>query len=152
MDVAAIEALTATASTALVTAAVTDTFEGVRRRVAQMFGRGQPDPKIDQKLVTIRDRLAAAAPAEFEQVRAALAVQWQTRFADLLTDHPDAEAEVRGLVEELQRELPAVAPSGHSVAAARDVNVTAEGGSVAAGVIHGDVVPPGPPVPGPAGG
>jgi hypothetical protein len=69
----------------------------------------------------------------------------------LLADHPDAEDEVRALVEELQRELPVVTASGHSVAAGRDVSVTAEGGSVAAGVIHGDVMPPGPPVPGPAG-
>jgi hypothetical protein len=101
MDVAAIEALTATASTALVTAAVTDTFEGVRHRVAQMFGRGRPDPKIDQKLVITRDRLAAAAPVEREREQAALAAQWQVRFADLLADYPDAEAELRALVKDL---------------------------------------------------
>jgi hypothetical protein len=40
--------------------------------------------------------------------------------------------------------------AGYSVAAGRDVNITASGGSVAAGVVHGDVVPPDPTSPGPA--
>jgi len=39
--------------------------------------------------------------------------------------------------------------AGGSVAAGRDVNITASGGSVAAGVVHGGVAPPGPPRPGP---
>jgi hypothetical protein len=106
MDVAAIEALTATASTALVTAAVTDTFEGVRHRVAKMFGRDRPDPKIDQKLVITRGRLAAAPPVEREREQIALAAQWKVRFADLLADYPDAEAELRALVKDLARTEP----------------------------------------------
>jgi hypothetical protein len=101
MDVAAIEALSATASTALVTAAVTDTFEGVRHRVAQMFGRGRPDPNIDQKLVITRDRLVAVAPVEREREQVALVAQWQIRFTDLLIDYPDAESELRALVKDL---------------------------------------------------
>ena len=42
-----------------------------------------------------------------------------------------------------------VAASGYSVAAGRDVNITASGGGMAAGVIHGNVTP-GPTPPGPA--
>ncbi len=148
MDLAAIEALASTASAAVVTAAATDLFEGVRRRVARMFGRGEPDPGAEQRLTLARDRLARAAPAEREQVRDVLIGQWQTRFTDLLADHPDTEDELRALVEELQERLPAVAASDHSVAAGRDVTVQAAGGSVAAGVIHGNVGPPGPTAPG----
>ena len=49
-------------------------------------------------------------------------------------------------------ELPAgaVSAADHSVAAGRDVNITASGGGTAAGVIHGNVAPPGPTPPGPA--
>ena len=101
MDITAIEALAATASTALVTAAATDAFEGVRHRVARMFGRGQSDPKIEERLVATSEQLARAAPAELERKQAALAAQWQTRFADLLADYPDAEVELRALVEDL---------------------------------------------------
>ena len=40
--------------------------------------------------------------------------------------------------------------SDHAVTAGHDVNVRADGGSVAAGVIYGNVTPPGPTPPGPA--
>jgi hypothetical protein len=40
--------------------------------------------------------------------------------------------------------------SDHAVAAAGDVTITASGGGTAAGVIHGNVAPPGPTPPGPA--
>ena len=40
--------------------------------------------------------------------------------------------------------------AGHSVAAGRDVNITASGGGTAAGVIHGNVTPGNPTGPGPA--
>jgi hypothetical protein len=47
-------------------------------------------------------------------VQAALAAQWQTRFADLLADHPDAAADLAALVSEIK---PAVTAADHSVAA-----------------------------------
>jgi len=54
-------------------------------------------------------------------------------------------------VEEIAATLPAgvVSATGHAVAAGRDVNISADHGGVAAGVIHGDVAPPDPPGPGP---
>jgi len=42
-----------------------------------------------------------------------------------------------------------VSASDHSVAAGRDLNVSASGGGVAAGVIHGNVAPGNPTMPGP---
>ena len=62
------------------------------------------------------------------------------------------EAELRALVEEVAAQLPAAAVSAadHSVAAGRDVKITASGGGTAAGVIHGNVAPPNPTPPGPA--
>lgn len=145
-----VAALVALAGNALVQAMVTDGWVGVRRKVAQLFGRGQPDPKAEQKMDTSRAQLAAAAPGELAQMQGDLARDWEVRFKDLLAEYPAAEAELAALVEEIQASLP-VAVSDHSIAA-RDVIVTAEGGSVAAGVIHGDVGMPGPRVPGPAGG
>jgi len=46
----------------------------------------------------------------------------------------------------------ALRTADEAVAAGRDVNISASGGGVAAGVIHGNVTPPGPPGPGPANG
>jgi len=140
-------ALAAMAATGLVQAIVTDGWEGVRYKVARLFGRGEPDPAIERRLDATREQLAAASPVELERAQAAMAAQWQTRFEDLLAEHPDVEGDLAALVEEL-RPL-TVSAVGHSVAAARDVNVNAGHGGVAAGVIHGDVHS-GPTMPGPA--
>jgi len=80
--------------------------------------------------------------------------RWTTRLADLLEEDPGVEADLRELVREIQEALPGemVSAVDHSVAAARDITITASGGAVAAGVIHGDVAPPGPHSPGPASG
>jgi hypothetical protein len=136
------------AANALVQAVVTDGWEGVRHRLARMFGRGEPDPAIERRLDETRGLLVGTPTAEFERVQADLAGQWRIRFADLLADHPDAEAELADFVEELKAVT--VTAVGHSVAAGRDVNVSADQGSVAAAVIHGDVKLPGPRTPGPA--
>jgi hypothetical protein len=138
-------ALAAMVAAALVQAMVTDGWEGVRHKIAGLFGRGQPDVAIERRLDATRDRLTAATPGDLEQVRAALAAQWETRFADLLADHPDAEAELAALVKEIK---PAVTATDHSVAAGGNVTATATGGGVAANVIHGDVHA-GPTRPGP---
>jgi hypothetical protein len=138
-------ALAAMAAAALVQAVVTDGWEGVRHKVARLFGRGQPDVAIERRLDATRDQLTAATPGEVETVRAALAAQWETRFTDLLADHPDAEAELAALIKEIR---PDVTATDHSVAAGGHVTATAKSGGVAANVIHGDVHA-GPTRPGP---
>ena len=139
-------ALAAMAAAALVQAMVTDGWEGVRHRVARLFGRGQPDVAIERRLDATRDQVTAAAPGDLEKVQAALAAQWETRFADLLADHPDAHAELTALVKDLK---PTVTAADHSVAAGGNVTAAAKSGGVAANVLHGDVHT-GPTRPGPA--
>ena len=77
-----------------------------------------------------------------------------TRIRDLLEENPGVEADLRTLVQEIQAQLPArmVSAADHAVAAGRDVNISASGGGVAAGVVHGNVAPPNPTRPGPADG
>ena len=149
MDVSSLLAL---AGNTLVAAAVTDVWDTARHRFARLFGRGQPDSVTERRLEATRSQLTAAAPAELEQVQADLASKWALRLSDLLEENPDAEAELRALVDEIRVMLPAgaVSAAGHSVAAGGDVNVRAEHGSVAAAVIHGNVAPPDPTGPGPA--
>jgi hypothetical protein len=136
-------ALAAMAGTALVQAMVTDGWEGFRQKVARLFGRGQPDPAIERRLDASTNELNAALPGELDKVRAELAGQWQTRFADFLADHPDAATELDALVKEMQA---GIAPWDHSFGA-RDVQMNADRGGVSAGVIHGPVTT-GPPMPG----
>lgn len=151
MDIASLVTL---AGNALVAVAVTDAWETARHKIARLFGRGQPDPVTERRLDATHARLATAVPADLSRVQAGLAGQWATRLADLIDDHPDAESELRILVKEIRELLSVerVAAGDHSVAAGGDVSIKADRASVAAGVIHGNVAPPGPTRPGPATG
>jgi hypothetical protein len=136
-------------------AAVTDMWEVARGRFARLLGHGDEHRTeiADRWLVQTREQLLSAAPgAELEQVREAQADRWAGRFVDLLDEDPALEAELRTLAEEIATQLPASAATavGHSVAAGRDVKITASGGGVAAGVIHGSVTPLDPTSPGSA--
>jgi hypothetical protein len=146
-------ALAALAGNTVVAAATTDGWEAARRGFARLLGRGDPKQEqlAEQRLEETRQQLTGA---DSEQVRAALAERWAGRLADLLEEAPGVEADLRALVREIQAELPASAVSAvdHSAAAGRDMNIEASGGGIAAAVIRGNVAPPGPTDPGPAGG
>jgi hypothetical protein len=154
--VAALIALAALAGNTVVTAAVTDAWEAARKGFARLVGRGDPDKTklADERLAETHDQLAQATGADLERVRAALEAQWVTRLTDLLQEDPGVEADLRALVQQIQVQLPAgvVSAADHAVAAGRDVNITASGGGVAAGTIHGDVSAANPTQPGPPAG
>jgi hypothetical protein len=149
--------LAALAGNTVVAAATTDAWEVARRKFARLLGRGDPGKErlAEQRLEETRQQLTAAAGgADLEQVCAAQAQRWQGRFADLVEEDLGIDADLRALVEEIRALLPAdvVSAADHSVAAGRDVNITASGGGVAAGIIHGDVTAGNPPSPGPGKG
>jgi hypothetical protein len=129
-------------------AAVTDVWESARHKIARLFGRGdaRKTEVAERWLAETHDQLTAAQGGDLESARSAQAQRWEGRFADLLDEDPGAEAYLRGLVEEIRAALPAgvVSATDHSVAAGRDVNIGADRGGVAAGVIHGNVAPPNP--------
>jgi hypothetical protein len=139
-------ALAALAGNTVVAAATTDAWEAARRGFARLLGRGDPDrtQMAEQRLAETREQLTGSVGMDLEPARAALAERWAGRLADLLEEHPDAEAELRALVDEIQAALPApmMSAADHAVAAGRDVNIGAASGGVAAGVIHGNVTPP----------
>ena len=146
-------ALAALAGNTVVAAATTDAWEAARRGFARLLGRGDPkhEQLAEQRLAETHEQLAAAQGQDLEQARAALAERWAVRLADLLEEDPGAEAGLRALVQQIQAALPtaAVSAADHAVAAGRDVTISAASGGIAAGVIHGNVAPPGPSRPGP---
>jgi hypothetical protein len=147
-------ALAALAGNTVVAAATTDAWEAARRKFAQLLGRGDPKQAqlAEQRLEETRQQLSGLDGADLEQTRGALAERWAGRLGDLLEEDPDAEADLRALVQEIHTALPAgvVSAADHAVAAGRNVNIRADRGGVAAGVIHGNVAPPNPPGQGPA--
>ena len=120
-------ALAALAGNTVVVAATTDAWETARGKFARLLGRG--DPKQIQPLLRqleeTRHQLTGPAGADLERARAALTKRWAGQVADLLEEHPGAEAELRALVEEIETALPAgaVVAIDHSMAAGRDVNI-----------------------------
>ena len=121
--------------------AVTDAYNGLKGLVQRKLGgrpvaelalaRHEQDPQVwDKPLV---QELTAAGAGDDPALVAA---------AQALMQLVDAAGSAAGKYQ--------VSASGHAAAAGRDLNVTASGGGIAAGVIHGNVAPPYPPRPGPA--
>lgn len=153
-------ALAQLAGLTVVAAAVTDSWEAARRGFARVLGRGDLNKEqlAELRLEETREQLTGAQGAELEQVRAALAERWAGRLADLLEEHPDAEPNLRALVEKIQAALPAgaVTAADHSLAAGGDMTISgnvsiADRGGVVAGEVHGSIST-NPPTPDPAKG
>jgi hypothetical protein len=149
-------ALAMLAAQTVVAAASTDAWGMAKRGIARLLGRGDPQREqlVEQRLDQTQEQLRAVPGQDLELARADLEAAWRTRLVDLMEEHPDAAADLQALVEQIRAELPAAiaVAADHSVAAGRDMNITASGGGVAAGSIHGDVSPGNPPGPDPAQG
>ncbi|MCX5123283.1 hypothetical protein [Streptomyces sp. NBC_00347] len=151
-----LEALAAAGGAAVVQAATTDAWTEVRARVARWFGRG--DGERERVQLERLDRTAAelVAAGGTEQEQNLQAQVWRSRFEDLLegldeAGRNDAAAGLRALLDDTAAARAVSAGTG-GVAAGRDVTVKAEGGSIAAAVLHGGAHIGPPPVPDPSQG
>lgn len=103
----ALTALASTGGTALVTAMVTDGWEGIRTRFARMIGRGNTaetkaaEARLDQS----RAALEGVTGSDLERTRAEQEIVWRTRLSDLLEQDPSVEAELRDLIAETQSQV-----------------------------------------------
>jgi hypothetical protein len=99
--------LASLAANTVVATAATDAFEGVRGRVARLFGRGKPDPATERRLEATRVELSGRSSADAANVEAAQQIQWRVRFADLCEAYPEAAEELGQLITALRKEIPA---------------------------------------------
>ena len=124
-------ALAALAGRMVIDAAATSGWETAQRKYAQLLGRGNAKQTqlVERWLEETREQLAGGAGADMELIRTALAGRWAGRWADLLEENPDAAAELRALVGEIQAAVPAEGrlASGHAVAANGDASAFAAG-------------------------
>ena len=107
----------------LVDVAAGDEWETAQRGYAQMLGRGDAKQTrlAEQRLRTTRKQLIGAAGSDVGLIRKALAIGWANWLADLLEEHPDAEADLQALVQE----IPSVPPAERHLHACRDAIRTA---------------------------
>ncbi|MGW6360163.1 hypothetical protein ACWFR5_34610 [Streptomyces sp. NPDC055092] len=134
----AMTALAAAGGTAVVQAAGTDAWTGVRQQVASWFGRGNPQrehaelERLDQTV----GELEAAQPTEVERVRIRQEAAWQGRMEALLESLENIEQarvadELRTLLAQ-QASHSVVSAGQNGLAVGGDVDVRADRGSAAA--------------------
>ncbi|WP_405407613.1 hypothetical protein [Streptomyces decoyicus] len=154
----ALTALAASGGTAVVTAAGTEAWTGLRQAVARWFGRGdaQREQTELQRLDQTGTALQDADPAEAERVRIRLEASWQARIEAVLESLRKAERDQAAdrLRDLLAQHAPqgAVTAGPGGLAVGGDMDIRADGGSIAAGVIHGGAYTGTPPVPDPSQG
>ena len=102
-------ALASAGATALIGAIATDAWQGARAGFVRLLGRGGDTrgAAIAAQLDEDAGTVTRTGPDETDQVRQELLPVWRRRLAQLLADDPDAEAELRELIAEVSRELPA---------------------------------------------
>lgn len=134
-------ALAASGGTAVVTAAGTDAWAGLRQAIARWLGRG--DARREQRELERLDQTAVVLQSAGSEERQQESVAWQTRIAIVLQELDDPQR--ARAVEELGSLIARHAPAGGAsagpggLAVQGDANISADGGSIAAGVIHGGV-------------
>ncbi|MGW6709202.1 hypothetical protein ACWGDE_30540 [Streptomyces sp. NPDC054956] len=157
----ALLALAAAGGTAVVQAAGTQAWEGLRGQVASWFGRGDTE-RVTGELVRLdrsASELAGAAgtreAGQLERARIRQEAMWQARFESLLEGLPEdlrerAAEELRALLD--AHAAPGVSAGAAGLAVGGDVHVRADHGSIAAAVINGGVQLSPPPSPAPRQG
>jgi len=122
-------ALAELAGKMLVDATATEEWETAERGYAQLLGRGHAKQLAGQWLEETRKQLTGRAGTNTESIRTALAMRWTVRLADLLEENPDAEAELRALVQQIQAALPAenLSESKRTSSVSGDVSAYAAG-------------------------
>ena len=106
--------LASLAGRTLVTAVVTDAWEAARKGFARLLGRGDPDQvrRIERRQDETRSLLTGPAGTDRDLAYATLEAQWVTRLGDLLEEDPNAEVDLRALVEEIRAVGAHVIPQG----------------------------------------
>ncbi|WP_435972167.1 hypothetical protein [Streptomyces sp. Qhu_M48] len=134
----AMTALAAAGGTAVVQAAGTDAWAGLRGQMARWFGQGNPQREHAEleRLDQAAAELEAAAPPQAERVRIRQEAAWQARIEALLESLGENE---QGRIAEGLRTLLTEQPShshasvGHGgLAVGGDVKIQADHGSAAA--------------------
>ncbi|QKW01698.1 hypothetical protein [Streptomyces sp. NA02536] len=107
MLVEALLALAAAGGGAIVQAAGTDAWNGVRSAIARMLGRGEEVREQEElaRLDRTQAVLDAATEGQLERVQAAQAAVWQNRLEILLEELPEVQrqqvaAELQAVIEQ----------------------------------------------------
>jgi hypothetical protein len=124
-------ALATAGATTLVQQMATDGWNRVRERAVAFFAaRGSASPEaVGSDLDAARSELVAAREDDDHETAADLQAEWRGRLRRVLRADPEAAAELRALLAEVEREAPAQQ--------IRDVHNTISGGTQHGTVVQG---------------
>ena len=152
----AMTALAAAGGTAVVQAAGTDGWTGLRQALGRWFGRGdgQREQAELERLDRAAGELETAEGGVVERVRIRQEAAWQARIETVLESLDDSQRgrAAQELCALLTQHAPGdgVSAGPGGLAAGGSVNIRADHGAIAAGVIHGGAHTGPPPVAGPS--
>ncbi|MGH3151716.1 MAG: tetratricopeptide repeat protein, partial [Streptosporangiaceae bacterium] len=123
--------LTALAGQAVVEAAASDEWDTADAGLAELLGRGDARQTrlCERRFEETREQILAAAKPDVELIRENLTVRWAGRLADFLEENPDAETDLRVLIQKIQVASSDQVPSApaRKVYANGDVSIAAAG-------------------------
>ncbi|GGP45047.1 MULTISPECIES: hypothetical protein [Streptomyces] len=98
---AELTALAASGATTFVGLMATEAWTQARGRLARFLGRGERDDVIDAELEESREALIAAHRDGDEDGARDVAAEWRIRIRRALRDNPEAEQELRAILDDL---------------------------------------------------
>lgn len=101
-----LEAIVTAGATTLVAAIATDAWQTARSGVARLFGRRDRDQEAIVEAQLDGDAALVAAAEDTEQTRQVLVALWQLKLGQFLQQHPDADDDLQGLIDQIRGALP----------------------------------------------
>ena len=125
-------ALAARAGQMVVDAAAADGWDTARSGFAQLLGCGDADQirLTEQRLEETREQLIGAAGTDVGLIRTTLTVRWTGRLADFLEENPDAEADLRVLIQKIRAVSSGQMPSASARAVSANGHVSIDAAGV----------------------
>ncbi|WP_143658415.1 hypothetical protein [Embleya scabrispora] len=129
-------ALASAGGTALAGVMATDSWNAARQMVARLFSRQGQDREAAIESQLDGNQALVLGAEDPDRARADLAPLWETELSALLAAHPEAEADLRRLVDQLQAASRKSGRAWMQTNTARDNSrlFAAQGGNV---VVHG---------------
>jgi hypothetical protein len=121
-------ALALSAATALVNTMATDAWQATKALFARVFRHGDDGEVIRAQLDRGDAQILRADDPE--RVRQVLVGSWQLELETLLRDHPEAEAELRSVLAEIEPRQAGQTWNQISIARDRGATYSAQGGNV----------------------
>jgi hypothetical protein len=129
-DQPVLESLALTGATTVAAAMATDAWHAVRDGTARLFRRHNHAGQAEVEAQLDGDALLVAQARDADEARRILAGAWRLRLAALLREHPEAAADLAGLIDAVRAGFPVSRVQVNSAAGGGAVYAVQDGSQV----------------------